>query len=429
MKNLLRILMTVALATVAFACHANAQATGSSGSSGAQADVEKIQSRVDGVDAQVQVIQTDLDKLKKIKVSGYIQARYDVSETSHDAKVSGSPAAIKNANLSRIYIRRGRLKVTYDSSPLSQAVIYFDGGTSGTDQAAATPKNLNSLGLVRLLEAYVTLRDPWTPDHRHSINMGQMNIPFGYEIERSSSVRELPERSKAENVLFPGERDRMITLTDQWTPQLQTVIGVLNGTGINNTDLPTTTYRAGKDFLARARWSQGIFDVAASAYVGKNKIPLTYDGGKGFTHDKTRYGADAQYYYSLPTVGGGSLKAEFYTGHEVNPDSVKALTGSLALNAGKDVHHLATDFVGYYGMMVQNLGEQLQFAARYDHFDPNTNKDHDQYSRVGLGFNYFYDSNIRVTLAYDIPTTDVKTNGTYTDPKDNLWTLQLQHKF
>ena len=48
------------------------------------------------------------------------------------------------------------------------------------------------------------LLDPWTPDHRNPLWFGQFNIPFGYEIERSSSVRELLERSRAENVLFPA---------------------------------------------------------------------------------------------------------------------------------------------------------------------------------------------------------------------------------
>ena len=56
-----------------------------------------------------------------------------------------------------------------------------------------------------------------------------MNIPFGYEIERSSSVRELPERSRAENVLFSGERDRGLKIVSQWTPQIETVIGGWNG--------------------------------------------------------------------------------------------------------------------------------------------------------------------------------------------------------
>jgi hypothetical protein len=81
-------------------------------------------------------------------------------------------------------------------------------------------------------------------------------------------------------------------------------------------------------------------------------------------------------------------------------------------------------------MRVQTLGEKLQGAVRYDVFDPNTDVDHDQFDRVGLGLNYFYDGFTRLTVSYDIPKTDrALAGGAFDDPKDNLWTVQFQHKF
>lgn len=99
------------------------------------------------------------------------------------------------------------------------------------------------------------------------------------------------------------------------------------------------------------------------------------------------------------------------------------------LRAGADPAHLATDFVGGYVMWVQNLGERFQAAARYDVYDPNSDLDHDQFARVSLGANWFYDGFTRVTVAYDIPKTDALIGGVYDDPHDNLWTVQVQHKF
>jgi len=116
----------------------------------------------------------------------------------------------------------------------------------------------------------------------------------------------------------------------------------------------------------------------------------------------------------------------------MNPDSVKVLAKDQALAAGAKASHLATDFAGWYAMWVQNLGEKLQLAARYDTFDPNTDKDHDQYDRLGFGLNYFYDGSTRLTVAYDVPNTDVKKTAPasgYRDPKDNFWTIQAQIKF
>ncbi len=386
----------------------------------AQAQAAEIRSRLEGTTEQVQTLQSDMDRLKKIKFSGYVQARWETGETKDDSvKVSGNPAVIAPANNERFYIRRARLKLTYDSSPLTQAVIYLD---AGQDRAA------------RLLEAYITLFDPWTVLHRHALTIGQMNVPFGYEIERSSSVRELPERSRAENVLFSGERDRGVKLVSRWGSWLETVVGAFNGGGINHPEFPNTDPTRAKDFVVRARASyEGRVDGAVSYYGGKNTTPLT---GDDVETDKTRLGIDGQAYYELPRFGGGTLRGEFYGGMEINADSVKALVAAptsdrptRVLKDGADAGHLATDFTGWYLMWVQNAGEKFQVAARYDAYDPNTDADHDQFARTGLGISYFYDGFTRITVAYDIPNTDAKSGSDYKDPHDNLWTVQVQHKF
>jgi hypothetical protein len=389
--------------------------------------IEEMHGRLEGMTEQLQTLQADTDKLKKFKFSGYLQARWETAENSNDTvRVTGTPPVATPANVERFYIRRGRLKMTYDSSPLSQAVIYFDGGTDRT---------------IRLLEAYVTLLDPWTPLHQHGLTIGQMNVPFGYEIERSSSVRELPERSRAENVLFAGERDRGVKLVSQWTPQFETVVAVMNG-GVNHPDFPNSDPTHRKDVMGRARFSQGTVDGAVSYYHGRNTTPLT---GPDVQTDKTRLGLDAQVYYELPMVGGGSLKGEFYRGKEINPDSVRIMTTPSSasprlLAASSDPAHFATDFAGWYAMWVQNLGEKLQLAARYDQYDPNTDLGLDHFKRVSVGLNWFYDGFTRVTVAYDAPTTRPGPSGSTrfnavspasrsADPADNLWTVQFQHKF
>lgn len=379
----------------------------------------ELQRVLEGYTEQLQTVNADLDKLKRFKFSGYLQARWETGEASNDSVgVAGNPYAVTSPNLNRFYIRRGRFKLTYDASPLSQAVIYFDGGTDRT---------------LRLLEAYVTLMDPWTPLHDHQFTIGQMNVPFGFEIERSSSVRELPERSRTENVLFSGERDRGLKLVDQWTPQLQTVIGLFNGGGINSADFPNTDPTRGKDFVGRARWSLGWADAAVSGYFGHQTTPLT---GSDVETEKRRVGFDVQGFYAAPRLGGGTVRGEFYSAHDVNPDSIKALISAptsanpvrlLAPNANPD--HLATDAQGWYAMWVQNASEQFQAVVRYDTYDRNVDLDHDQYERWSFGLNYFYDGYTRVTVSYDAITTEVKSGSVFVDPKDNLWTVQVQHKW
>jgi hypothetical protein len=382
-----------------------------------RARLEALTDRLDGMTEQVQTLRSDTDKLRKFKFSGYVQARYEIGENSTDSvKVAGSPATLTAANGERFFIRRARLKLAYDASPWSEAVVYFDGGQDRT---------------IRLLEAYVTLLDPWTPTHQHRLTVGQMNVPFGFEIERSSSARELPERSRAENVLFAGERDRGIKLVSQWTPQFETVVGLFNGPGVSSADFPSADPDRRKDAVARARFSQGVVDGAVSWYGGRAVTALT---GPDVVTDKRRLGFDGQVDWELPRIGGGTLRAEVYAGHEVNPDSVKALTTSNTagrlLKAGADPGRFATDMQGGYVMWVQNIGDGLQAVARYDWYDPNVDRDHDRFRRTGLGLNAFFGGNTRVTVAYDIPTTDVAVaGGGFDDPHDNLWTFQVQHRF
>lgn len=382
---------------------------------------EQLNAALEGMNEQTAAMSAELDKLKRFKFSGYLQARYEIGEASADtvrliAPTASSTGTVTPANLERFYIRRARLKLTYDSSPLSRAVLYFDGGSDRT---------------IRLLEAYVTLLDPWTPLHDHAFSAGQFNVPFGYELERSSSVRELPERSRAENVLFSGERDRGLKLDSQWTPRLSTSFAMLNGGGINSTDFPTIDPTAAKDLTARARWSQGTWDAAASWYSGHQTTPLT---GPDLQTEKSRLGLDAQLFFATPRAGGGSLKAEGYLGHEVNPDSVRSIisgaSGARLVLPGRNAEHIATDFRGGYVMLVQNAGERLQLAARYDVWDPNVDIDHDQYRRFSVGVNAFYDGFTRLTVSYDAVTTEVAAaGGQFKDPHDNLWTFQFQHKF
>lgn len=414
-------------AALVFAAPATGHAQEAAASSDSLASqVERLGRRIEGLSGQLVTLASDTDRLKRFKLSGYVQARWETGEAKADTVAvdpARSPAALTAANNERFAIRRGRLKLTYDASPTSQAVVYFDGNTSGSSRN------------VTLLEAYVALTDPWTKAHDHQLSIGQMNVPFGFELERSSSARELPERSRAENVLFAGERDRGVKWVARWRPWLETTLGAWNGGGIHDADFPTTDPSRRKDWSGRARVRLGVADLAASIYEGEAVLPLT---GAEVQLARDRVGFDAQTRWKLARLGEGALYAEWYGGRQPNASRIASgvLDTTLApgvvrrtLRPGVSAGSLSPDITGGYVMWVQHAGERLQAAVRWDRYDPDTDADHDAFSRVSLALNAFWDAHTRVTLAYDLPETERLVGGSWRDPADNLWTVQVQHRF
>jgi hypothetical protein len=145
--------------------------------------VDELSGKVDGIDERVKALESTIDNLTKLKISGYVQPEW----RWQDVDSLGDQVNSRNA----FTIRRGRVKFAHSVGPIS-AVVYPDITENG----------------VVMKEVYATwnaLYHGLLPEL--SFSMGSMNRPFGYEIAYSSSSRELTERSLAENRLFNGERD------------------------------------------------------------------------------------------------------------------------------------------------------------------------------------------------------------------------------
>jgi hypothetical protein len=375
-----------------------------------------LEARLDSLSAEVRALKAQKPQATRLALTGFVQARWETAENSADTiRVSAGEAATANRN--RFSVRRARLKAAYEEAGFGRGVVYLNAGESRE---------------VELLEAYVTLLDPWTPDHRHALTIGQQNVPFGFDLEHSASSQELLERSQAERTLFPGERDRGIVLESRWTKRVTTSLGVFNGTTIGeDARFVAADPNGNKAAVGRVRVAAGPWAAAASGYAARAATPLT---GPDVITDKTRFGADAQVRFEVAGVGGGEVRGEAFFGRQVNPDSVKALTssssGSVLPVVGADLDHFATDVAGGYVTWVQSFGERYAVAARWDTWDPDTGADHDRFSRVTVALHGRYGMHVRATVAYEIPDTERKTSaGTYEDPHDNRWTVQFQHKF
>lgn len=405
---------------------------------------EKLSVLVDqmaGIDERLMTAESDVAGLKKLKVSGYIQARFEhldyenladnaVTTTNNTTKVSSTSIAGSQGQ-SVFYIRRGRVKFTYSPGPTSEYVLYFDGSKSS----------------VSLKEAYVKLTEPWT---KRGINLtvGQMNWPFGIEVERSSSVREVPERSLVVRTLFPGERDRGAKLSvgniKAGPAYLGLDLGVYNGWGLENSTFSWQDPTKQKDVIVRGTIDLGFLGLCASYYDGQYyepiKITKTYQantttgaitevtsstvvGEKRYY--KGRIGGGLQAYHQFLPFGGTALISEYIMGRE----------------RGKPV-------AGWYAMLTQNIGSKLNLAFRGDAYDPFASDDTTEYVEFGGttesrkydqtwtasgAINYWWDDAVRLTLAYDYVVKDrdmtMNIRPAYPDIKDNKLTAQVQIKF
>ena len=390
--------------------------------------LQELKDRLDGTRENMATLNSEVSILKWVKISGYLQARYEYNDSSQNG-IAGGYDASKNLNANNFYIRRGRIKFTVQPGSFSKYVIYFDAS-----------KNTVSLKEV-YVELYKTIQA-----HNFTLTFGQFNWPFGYEIEYSSSKRYFPERSLAENILFKGERDRGVNLTWGLPKYLQFNAGLFQGYGIDDKNFTWFDPTKAKDVIARAKAKLGMVDVGISGYWGKTYIPGSaavpgvttwYDkNGNGIIDpdeikttapkaavpavekDKRRYGADAQVYLDVLPIGGTGVRGELYVAQDYN----KTAKDSLA------------DEVGWYLWLSQNIYTKFAAAVRYDYWDPNTdeNAKNDATGTLSLALHYFWDSYVRITGAYDIPH-QLKENSIFSkysgDKKDNRFTLQFQFMF
>jgi len=360
-------------------------------------DVQRLRDIVEEPEGSVQTTIADVAKLKKIKVSGYIQGRYEAYSTPAVASATGNHRAPDN----RFYVRRGRFKITGQPAQYALGVVQLD--LSGYDRSKVETKDL-------YLEVH-----PWgvgVPAPFY-IRLGQQNWPFGYAIERSSSAREVPERPKlfagttvnlpgtpSFNGLFPGERDKGITLLSTETSSVQWALGLFNGTGTKAGDAGSAFLESGgrfednnraKAIVGRVRIpvAEGVY-LGTSIYSGKQAVRTVSNAPVAVNVTQSRWGADFQWY-----LEGVSLKGEYVTGKEPYYSNVGATPNGTS-GTNRTVS-------GWYIVGTKNIGPLYQLVAQYDVMNDRAMAgSYGKLSTWNLGVIRFIDDSTKLKLFYEI---------------------------
>ncbi len=417
-------------------------------------EFEESKTTLEGVEETISGIQSTLDLLKKIKISGYVQSQFQ------STKIKGTPSFAggdfpPNVN-TRFSIRRGRVKFVYENE-LSRYSLQIDVTQNG----------------VAIKDAYVALLDPWVKTY--GLTAGIFDRPFGFELGYSSGMWEAPERTRMNQTLFPSEQELGAKL--EVLPQEGPFDWFNLRAGVFNGVLLTANENNGvKDFIGR----MGVqfpfveenmeIDGGVSLYSGKvtntskyvysideSASPIGYAvdssaSNLGGNQARAYLGGDLQFYVDIPGFGGLNLRSEYVTGDEPGTQNTTTFYNPYTPAARIDVPAALykRKFSGWYVTYIQNIGNSHQFVARYDEYDPNTDVAGTdigvagsnlgpadvKYGTLGLGWIYHFDSNVKFTLYYDLvrnETVSPSATGSLAafteDLRDDVFTFRIQFRF
>lgn len=374
--------------------------------------------------------------LKNLKFSGYVQALFQKASAPGIESFSGGD--FEQDVDQRFTVRRGRMKLTYESGNTG-AVVQIDATEDG----------------VIIRDAYLHFTESkW---NTFGLQAGVQNRSFGYAVAYSSSRRESPERSRLFQTLFSGERDAGAKLTI--APPADSKLGFLYAeAGLYNGSGTVADYDNNKDFIGRvhasfkgstAPWTLGL---GASVYSGGQRQNTRYSytmnadnsaytldsaqSNVGQTAKRRYYGAELQLAYEFP-FGNTELRAEYIAGKQ--PGSSTSSVTPRERPEGDTYHR---EFEGAYLIFVQDLGQSpLEAILKYDFYDPNRKVDAGRinenftagdvrFHTWGYGLAWKYDEHITFTAYYeDVTNEETALEGFRDDISDNVLSLRIQYKF
>lgn len=404
---------------------------------------ETTENPLDTLARTVQNITDELNKMKRLKITGYMQPQFQYIDSAGAASFAGGDFA--SGSNSRFMMRRGRFKFTYDYENVRLMI--------NTD---VTEKGLF------MRETY--LKVTGKRKKMFSLIAGLLQDQFGFELTQSSSERETPERARYNQTLFPTERDLGIfgSLVFPKTSSLNGLkldVAVMNGSaGV------ASEFDSNKDFTGRLQYARTTksekvaYAFGGSYYYGGYRIgtPKDYnsttlangDNGFAFATDTANYnrvaqriymGVDAQMTFDWK-AGFTTLRAEYIQGEQPGTDKSSKSIG--AANTSVIYHR---NFNGAYFYFIQDIGEsKFQVVAKYDWYDPNvkvkgieigktgtnTKSGDIRYDTYTFGVTYRLNTNVKLMTFYDIvKNEETVVKGYYNDLKDNVVTVRMQFKF
>jgi len=373
-------------------------------------DAAVLSGKVESLGEQYAETRNDVLSLKRLKLSGYVQARWAWQEAVvYNGAGPGAPTSTPSQN--GFFIRRGRFKAVYDATT-SQYVAQLD----------ITPAGVSAK------EVYASVKLPlglW-------MDAGLQLFPFGYEVfARSSSDLDTLERARVTRAFLAGEYDLGVALRGK-VSAVNFKLGLFNGNGVDSGQSGKDNDQL-KDVIGRAWVDLGMVTAGLSGWYGKT---INYARADDKAYDRNRVAVDAQVYLDLLPFGGTAVKGEYMWGHTTIGNN------SGNLGAGGNLPNLTSDAPvptgsGWYAILTQNLWASDQLALRFEQYMPNHTVDVSSptsttvkvQQELQVALHHYVGGNFKFTGAWYHPMNGEKGAAAASDPKSDSFIVQAQAKF
>ncbi len=377
-------------------------------------ELKQINARLKQLQEGLDSSKKDISALQKFQWKGYAQFQFSDTEEG-----SNSLGGANRTNNDGFTARRIRLSATHKMDDRTQLKVSLDVG--GTQRQS-----------VELRDAQLK----YDLSKQASIFAGQQLTPLGYELERSSSDREMPERAIYNRTLFGGDRMRGIYVRGKVGEGLTATLGVMNSLTVTDpqqTDANRFGNLSGTKLagVAGVRYTTKKGEVGVSGMVG-DRAPTSartitnwtdsnnngvVDGGEVRNTNVPATGSNSRRFifvdgalYNL--VNGLTLRGEFMFGR----DRVPTVSNSVPVSL------VDTALNGYQIQATYAFDLKTSLTARYESFDPDTGLSGNTQSAVGLSLAHLLSPDLKLSLTHEW-FKEQPFNA-----RNNAWTLRVQYR-
>lgn len=329
-------------------------------------DIEEIKGLLKKQNDSVPAMEKDIANLKRFTVSSWAQFQYrDANNVDSTGSFAGQHG---------FQMRRARMALMYQADPKASIRISFDAATGNDNKTFELKDAMLNYQIAPNGKVFGTL-----------LNAGQMNMPLGYEITRSSADREFPERMTYSRRLMNNERTRGAMITHGLSPNTVVYGGLFTPLTIGDPE------QVGKTAVNKVAPLLGV------RYTDKNsEYSLSYLFGKRpmVGNDPTKsVEADRKFLYATAVYNGLlvpqlSIRGEYMTGHDRVPSATPSLDDGNNMN-------------GYQVQLTYSLNKSNKLFTRYGVSDFNTATNGNAVREYGVGYRYYMSNGAWVTLTWE----------------------------